>query len=98
MAKIETRFMRMAACSAHADDHAYCTGSYIARERDIIAPPVGPTIQEGPIKGPEYEVRYVCNCPGHRTGQCGSAQRVLFRENEPDPTDPHRPIQGKLFG
>jgi hypothetical protein len=98
MAKIETRFVRMPACSARADDHVYCAGSYIARERDIIAPAAGPTIQESPIKGPEYEVRYVCNCPGHRTGRCGSAQRDLFRQNEPEPTKPHKPIQGKLFG
>ena len=91
MAKLETRSIRMPACSARAADHAYCTGSYIARERDIITPAVGP------IKGPEYEVRYVCNCPGHRTGQCGSAQRDLFRQNEPEPTKPRQPIQGKLF-
>jgi len=94
---METRYRRFTACQAGANDHAYCAGSYIAKERDIISPATGSTILEGPIKGDEYEVLYKCNCPGHLSGTCGSAQTDLFRSHNDNAPAPRIPRQGKLF-
>src|SRR5690242_4526734 len=85
---METHYRRFPACRAGANEHAYCAGSYITKERDIISPATGPTILEGPIRGSEYEVLYKCNCPGHATGACGSAQTDLFRRNRDDAPAP----------
>jgi hypothetical protein len=94
---METRYQRFPACRAGVNDHAYCTVSYIAKERDIVSPATGSTILEGPIKGDEYEVLYKCNCPGHLSGTCGRAQPNLFHPDRDNAPAPRIPKQGKLF-
>jgi hypothetical protein len=94
---METRYRRFPACRAGANDHAYCVGSYIAKECDIISPRTGPTILEEAIKGPEYEVLYKCDCPGHIAGTCGNAQTDLFRRENGNAPARSMPKQGRLF-
>jgi hypothetical protein len=43
---METRYPRFPACRAGANDHAYCTGAYIAKECDIVSPATGSAILE----------------------------------------------------
>ncbi|MBV8456434.1 MAG: hypothetical protein JO122_07440, partial [Acetobacteraceae bacterium] len=90
-------YRRFPACRAGANDHAYCAGFYIAKERDIVSPATGSTILEGPVKSDEYEVLYKCNCPGHLSGTCGSARTDLFHPNRDGAPVPSIPRQGKLF-